>query len=300
MSILVDGKTKVVIQGITGTQGRVEALICRKYGTNVVAGVTPGRGGEDVEGIPVYDTVAEAVERHGAEASLLFVPPLLTRDAVLETLDAGIRTLVATAEGVPEHDVLKAVSAARKANARLVGFNTNGIISPGKARLGGLGGLDPAEIYFPGRIGVCSRSGGMCAEISLALNRGGYGCSTVVAMGGDRVTGLPMVEYVKLFEADPETDAIVLFGEPGTDNESGVAAHLARNGVTKPVVTLIVGYFQESYPEGVSFGHAAAMISRPDESPSGKRSALQKAGVRVASTLEEIPALLNEALQSQP
>lgn len=296
MSILVDGTTKVVIQGITGTQGRVEALTCRRYGTNVVAGVTPGRGGEDIDGIPVYDTVAEAVEYHQAEASLLFVPPLLTKDAVLEALDAGVRTMVATAEGVPEHDVLRAVSAARKAGARLVGFNTNGIISPGKARLGGLGGLDPAEIYQPGRIGVCSRSGGMCAEISLALIAGGYGCSTVVAMGGDRLTGLPMVEYVKLFEDDPETDAIVLFGEPGTDNESGVAEHLRRNGVKKPVIVLIVGFFQEAYPEGVSFGHAAAMIGRPDESPSGKRTMLGNAGARVVATLEEIPSMLNAVL----
>lgn len=292
MSILVDRATKVIVQGITGTQARVETEICKQYGTNIVAGVTPGRGGERVAGVPVFDTVAAAVERHGAEATLLFVPPLFAKDAVLEAIDAGIRVLIATAEGVPEHDVVIAVAAAREAGAQLIGFNTNGLISPGVARLGGLGGLTPQDIYAPGRVGVCSRSGGMCAEIALALKRAGMGVSTVVAMGGDRVTGLAMQEYVRLFEADDETDAIVLFAEPGTDNESGVAAYLAEHGLTKPVVVLLVGFFQEAYPKGISFGHAAAMISNEEESPSGKRHLLERAGVRIASTLEEIPLLL--------
>jgi succinyl-CoA synthetase alpha subunit len=296
MSILLDQTTRVVVQGITGTQGRIDAQICRDYGTRIVAGVTPGRGGEEVAGIPVFDTVREAVEEHGAEASLIYVPPLLIKDAVLEALDAGIKLLVGTAEGVPRHDIAIAVAAVGRAGARLVGFNTNGLISPGRARMGGLGGLDPDEIYAQGSIGVVSRSGGMCAEIGMTLKAAGLGISTAVAMGGDLIIGTPMVEYVRLFEADPETEAVVLFGEPGTGNETGVAAHLAANGIRKPVVALIVGAFQEKYPKGVSFGHAAAMIQDEIDSPSGKKRILADAGVAIAETLEDIPALLTDAL----
>ncbi|MBI4192264.1 MAG: succinate--CoA ligase subunit alpha [Betaproteobacteria bacterium] len=296
MSILLDHDTRVIVQGITGTQGRVEAEISKNYGTHIVAGVTPGRGGENIAGIPVYDTVKEALDRHGADASLIFVPPLLVKDAVLEALDAGIRLLVGTAEDVPQHDVAIVIAAVRKVGARLVGFNTNGVISPGKARMGGLGGLDPDEVYAPGRIGLCSRSGGMCAEIGIALKQAGLGNSTAVAMGGDRITGLPMVEYVRLFEADPETDAIVLFGEPGTDNEGGVALHLRANRIRKPIVAMIAGAFQEKYPRGLSFGHAAAIIRADGESATDKKKMLADAGVLIADTLEEIPVLLKKAL----
>ena len=296
MSILLDRTTRVVVQGITGNQGRVDAEICRDYGTRVVAGVTPGRGGEAVAGIPVFDTVRQAVNEHGAEASVVYVPPHLIKDAVLEALDAGIKLVVGIAEGVPRHDIAVVVAATRRAGARLVGFNTNGMISPGKARMGGLGGLDPEEIYVPGSIGVCSRSGGMCAEIGLTLKGAGLGISTAVAMGGDLITGTPMVEYLKLFEEDPETDAVVLFGEPGTDNEMGVAAHLLAGGCRKPVVAMIVGAFQEKYPPGVSFGHAAAMIRDETDSPSGKKRRLRDAGVLIADTLEDLPVLLGGAL----
>lgn len=297
MSILLDENTRVVVQGITGTQGRVDAVISKKYGTRIVAGVTPGRGGDEVDGIPVYDTVNEAVRLQGAEASLLYVPPLLIRDAALEAVEAGITLLVGTAEAVPQHDIAIVLAAVRRSGARLVGFNTNGLISPGKARMGGLGGLDPGEIYAPGRVGVCSRSGGMCAEIALALKRAGMGVSTAVAMGGDQVTGLPMVEYVRLFEEDPETDAIVLFGEPGTDNEVGVFRHVRANGLRKPVVAMIVGAFQELYPMGVSFGHAAAMIRDESESATGKKKMLAGCGILIADTLEAIPPLIRKALR---
>ena len=296
MSILLDETTRVVVQGITGSQGRVDAMISKRYGTRIVAGVTPGRGGEEVDGIPVYDTVAEAVQLQGATASLLYVPPLLIRDAALEAVEASIQLLVGTAEAVPQHDIALVVAAVRRAGARLVGFNTNGVISAGKARMGGLGGLDPAEIYAPGRIGICSRSGGMCAEIGLALKRAGLGVSTAVAMGGDQVTGLPMVEYVRLFEDDVETDAIVLFGEPGTDNETGVVSHARAYGLRKPIVAMIVGAFQERYPHGVSFGHAAAMIRSESESASEKKKMLAQCGVLVADTLEDIAPLIRSAL----
>jgi succinyl-CoA synthetase alpha subunit len=296
MSILLDETTRVVVQGITGTQGQVDARISKRYGTRIVAGVTPGRGGEEVDGIPVYDTVADAVGVEGAEASLLYVPPLLIRDAALEAVDAGIRLLVGTAEEVPRHDIAIVLAAVRRSGARLVGFNTNGLISPGKARMGGLGGLDPAEIYAPGRVGVCSRSGGMCAEIGLALKRAGMGVSTAVAMGGDQATGMAMVEYVRLFEDDAATDAIVLFGEPGTDNEMGVIRHVRAHGLRKPIVAMIVGAFQERYPQGVSFGHAAAMIRGESESATEKKKLLAACGILIAETLEDIPRLLSGAL----
>lgn len=296
MSILLDKDTRVIVQGITGTQARVDSLICREYGTNIVAGVTPGRGGQDVEGIPVYDTVREAVDKHGATASLVYVPALAAKDAVLEALDAGIRLIVAPAELVPLNDGAKVVDAVRKVGAVMVGFNTVGVITPGQARMGGMGGLDPDEIYAPGTVGICSRSGGMVAELAWAIKKGGLGVSTAVAMGGDALTGRHMVDYVKMFENDPETEAIVLFGEPGTPNESQVVAHLAENGLTKPIVALIAGSFQENHPKGVSFGHAAAMIADEADSPSAKKKLLAGAGVRIATDLQDIPVQIKAAL----
>jgi len=187
------------------------------------------------------------------------------------------------------------VAAARAAGARLVGCNTNGLIAPGRCKLGGIGGAQPEDLYLPGRIGICSRSGGMSAELALALRAGGYGISTCVSMGGDAMTGLRMPDYVRLFDADTETDAVVLFGEPGTRNEQEVARLVAAGGVRKPVLALIAGEFQERYPAGMSFGHAAAMVTDPDSSATAKRRLLREAGVHVADTLEDLPALLRAA-----
>lgn len=297
MSILVDENTVVIVQGITGGQARFDTQWCIEYGTRIVGGVTPGRGGEVVHGVPVFDTVRRAVAGHDANTSVIYVPAPAVKSAVLEAIDAGIGLILVTAEYVPQHDVIHSTAAARRAGVRLVGCNTNGIISPGKCKLGGVGGIDPDEIYVPGPIGVCSRSGGMTAEISLALRAAGYGISTSVAMGGDAVTGMRMAEYMKLFEQDPQTEAIVLFGEPGTDNEQEVAGLLRTGTITKPVVALIAGAFQERYPPGMSFGHAAAMITTSDESASAKRRALAEAGAHVADALEEIPELLQRALR---
>ena len=297
MSILIDRETRVVVQGITGSQARFDTEWCIRYGTRIVAGVTPGRGGEAVHGVPVYDTVRRALADHRADASVLYVPGAMVKPAVLEAIDAGIRLALVTAEYVPLHDVVHIVAAARLAGVRLVGCNTNGVISPGKCKLGGVGGMDPDEIYPPGRIGVVSRSGGMTAEVSLALKEAGYGVSTSVAMGGDLVTGMTMAEYVGLFEEDPDTDAVVVFGEPGTSNEQEVAALLRAGRLRKPVVALIAGAFQERYPTGMSFGHAAAMIKSQDESASAKRTALKEAGALVADALEDIPQLLRQALR---
>lgn len=295
MSILIDAGTRVIVQGLTGAQARFDAEWCIKYGTRIVAGVTPGRGGESVHGVPVYDTVARAVAAHPAEATVLYVPPLLVKSAVLEAIDAGLRLIVVLAEYVPMHDVVTVVAAARRAGVRLVGCNTNGLISPGKSKLGGVGGIDPAEIFAPGRIGVVSRSGGMTAELGLTLKAAGMGVSTSISMGGDAVTGMTMADYVELFEADAGTDAVVLFGEPGTHNEEAVAELVRMGKVKKPVVALIAGQFQERYPAGVSFGHAAAIISEGNKSASAKRVMLREAGVHVALALEEIPVLIRAA-----
>lgn len=296
MSILIDKETPVIVQGITGGQARFDTEWCIRYGTRIVAGVTPGRGGETVHGIPVYDTVARALAAHEATASMLYVPAALVKPAVLEAVDAGIRLLLVMAEYVPLHDVVAIVAVAHATGARLVGCNTNGVISPGKCRLGGVGGIAPDEIYAAGRIGVCSRSGGMTAEISLALKHAGYGISTSVAMGGDLVTGMTMADYVELFEQDHDTDAVVIFGEPGTRNEEGVAELLRSGRIRKPVVALICGAFQERYPKGMSFGHAAAMIGNDEESATSKRRMLAEAGVHVAQSLEDIPPLLRQVL----
>ncbi|MGQ7793698.1 succinate--CoA ligase subunit alpha [Faunimonas sp. B44] len=295
MTILIDRNTRVVVQGITGRQARLDTENSIRYGTQVVAGVTPGRGGEEVLGVPVYNTVRAAVKAQGANASMLYVPAQAVRDAVFEAIDAGIRLIVGTSEGVSRQGAAEIVAAARAADVTLVGLNTNGLISPGQSKVGGIGGVDPADIYVPGRIGICSRSGGMTAEFALTLKQNGYGVSTAIAMGGDRITGRRMVDYLRMFEADPGTDAVCVYGEPGSRNEAEVAEHLRQNGLTKPVVAVIAGRFQENYPKGMSFGHAAAMISSDEDSASAKQRMLAAAGVRIAQSLADIPGLLAEA-----
>ena len=299
MSILIGADTRVLVQGATGAQARFDIRYCLDYGTRIVAGVTPGRGGESVEGVPVFNTVAAAVAATGADASAVYVPARGVKDAVLEAVDAGIRVLACFAENVPRHDAAAAVAAARAAGARMAGFNTNGVISPGRCKLGGIGGDRASEIYSPGRIGVCSRSGGMSAEICWALSRAGLGASTCVSMGGDPIVGMRMAEVLGMFEADPETDACVVFGEPGGTHEVEVAEALRDGRLRKPVVALVAGQFQERYPAGVSFGHFAAVIKGENDSASAKRRLLAAAGAGVAQSLEEIPALLKGSLKSR-
>lgn len=292
MSILIDGATRVVVQGITGNQGRFDTRLCLDYGVKIVAGVTPGRGGEDVDGVPVFDTVRRAVDETGADAAVLYVPASGVRDAVFEAVDAGCRVMLATTENLPQHDAAQAVAAARAAGAWLIGFNTNGVISPGKCKIGGIGGADPDAIYQPGRVGVVSRSGGMSAEISWALKRAGMGVSTAVSMGGDRTTGRSMREYLGLFEDDPETDAMIVYGEPGTDNEAEVAEAIRSGAIRKPVLALIAGAFQEAYPAGRSFGHVAAMIAGEADTATAKRRLLKAAGAHVIASLDEAPKVI--------
>lgn len=299
MSILIDERTRILVQGITGGQARTDIKRAIAYGAKVVAGVTPGKGGEVVHGVPVYDTVAGALKHHEIDATIVYAPPLRAKDATLEAVQSKIPLLLVTAEGVPSHDISVMVAAACAAGLTLIGCNTNGIISPGKSRLGGIGGGDPDEIYLAGDVGICSRSGGMSAEIALALRADGLGISTCVSMGGDSVTGTSMGEIVRMFESDPDTKAIVVFGEPGTDNETEVAALVSSGAIKKPVAALIAGAFQERYPKGQSFGHAAAMVTSAADTASEKKKALREANVFVADALEDISVFLKAAMGAQ-
>lgn len=296
MSILIDQDTRVLVQGATGSQARFDMRYCLQYGTKIVAGVTPGRGGEVVEGVPVFNTVEAAIRATGANATAIYVPARSVGNAIFEALDGGLRMLLSLAENVPRHDAARMVAAVRRAGGHLVGFNTNGLISPGKCKMGGIGGDRAGEIYGPGRIGVCSRSGGMSAEICFTLKQAGLGASTCVSMGGDPIVGMRVVEVLRLFDADPDTDACVIYGEPGGTHEAEVA-HAVREGeIRKPVIALVVGAFQERYPKGASFGHVAAMIEGEDDSATAKRRLLRESGVGVAETLDEIPAMLRAAV----
>jgi succinyl-CoA synthetase alpha subunit len=289
MSILIDETTRVLAQGLTGAQGMRDAEFCLQYGTKIICGVTPGKGGATVHGLPVYDSVAEALSHHDVDASVVYAPPLATKGAILEALAADIKLVVALAEFVPRHDTAVIAATAKAKGAVIVGCNTNGIISPGKSKLGAIGGDDPDEVFAPGRVGVVSRSGGMSAELSLSLKRGGLGVSTCISMGGDVVPGNPMVNYIERFVADPGTDAIVMFGEPGTKAEHEVAAYLRSGKCTKPLIALLAGEFQENYPKGVSFGHVAAMINAEEDTVSAKRKMLADAGALVVNSLGDIP-----------
>ena len=295
MSILINRDTRVLIQGATGAQARFDIKYCLEYGTQIVAGVTPGRGGQDVEGVPIFNTVEAAVRATGANASAIYVPAREVGEAIDEALESGITTMLSLAENVPRHDAARTVARVRRAGAHLVGFNTNGMISPGQCKMGGIGGDRTDAIYAPGRIGVCSRSGGMSAEISYTLKHAGRGVSTAVSMGGDPIVGLRLVEVLRMFEADPDTDASVIYAEPGGTHESEVAAAVRAGELRKPVVAIVVGGFQEQYPRGASFGHVAAMIQSDADSASAKRRMLESSGVRVATLLDEIPNLLHQA-----
>ncbi len=292
MSILVDERTRILVQGITGSVGRVDTRLCLDYGSRIVAGVTPGRGGESVSGVPVFDTVAEAVERTGATAAVQYVPARHAADAVVEAAASGLSPIVAIAENLPRQDAWRAAVAARNAGSVLIGFNTNGIISPGRTKLGGIGGPRPDDLFRAGTVGVCSRSGGMSAEIARSLASAGSGVSTCVSMGGESITGRTMAEYARWFEADEATRSIVVFGEPGSEHEARLAAAMERGDVTKPVVAMIVGQFQDAYPAGSSFGHLSAMVRLETDRAAAKRDMLAAAGALIAERVEDIPDLI--------
>jgi succinyl-CoA synthetase alpha subunit len=290
MSILIDGDTRLLVQGITGREGSFHTLRDRAYGTQVVAGVTPGKAGESVEGIPVFDTVAEAVEGTGANTSLIFVPARFAADAVLEAAEAGIRVIVCITEGIPVLDMARAVAYLEGKDHVLIGPNCPGLISPGKANVG----IIPGEICLPGSVGLISRSGTLTYQIVHELTARGIGQSTCVGMGGDPVHGIGFVEALERFEADPETAAVVLIGEIGGSDEE-IAARFVAEHVSKPVVAYVAGF---SAPPGKRMGHAGAIITGSSGTAQAKADAFKAAGVRVGSNSTEVAEIVQELVST--
>jgi succinyl-CoA synthetase alpha subunit len=296
MSILVDEATRVIVQGITGAQARLDTRFALDYGTLIVAGVTPGKRGECVHGVRVYNTVEAAMRAHDVDASVIYTPGPAARDAALESIDAGVGLVLLIPEGVPQHDFATIYAAARARGVRLIGPNSNGVISPGKAKLGGLGGDRPGRCFRQGGVGVLSRSGGMAAEISWTLRRHDIGVSTCVSIGGEAMVGSTFVELLELFERDDETDVVVILGEPGTSHEERIGEMLRDGRFTKPLVAMIVGRFVDRMPNDVSFGHTAAMVSRGQGSPASKVQLLRESGALIADTLADLPPLVRSCL----
>ena len=288
MAILVDGGTKVVVAGITGSEGTFHSLRNRAYGTDVVAGVTPGKGGQDVEGIPVFDTVDDAVEATGANTSLIFVPARFAAEAIYEAADAGLGLVVCITEGIPVRDMAQVGAYLGGTDTVLVGPNCPGVISPGSANVG----IIPGEICAPGRVGLVSRSGTLTYQIVHELTQRGIGQSTCVGMGGDPVHGVGFIESLRLFEADPDTDLIIMTGEIGGDDEERAAVFIAER-MRKPVVSYIAGF---TAPPGKRMGHAGAIITGSSGTAAGKAAALEAAGVRVGRTPTEVAELVRAAL----
>jgi succinyl-CoA synthetase alpha subunit len=288
MAILVDEGTKVVVAGITGSEGTFHSLRNRTYGTDVVAGVTPGKGGQDVEGIPVFDTVADAVERTGANTSLILVPARFAPEAIYEASDAGIGLVVCITEGIPVRDMAQVVAYLRGTRVALVGPNCPGVISPGRSNVG----IIPGEICTPGRVGLVSRSGTLTYQIVHELTQNGIGQSTCVGMGGDPVHGIGFIGALERFEADPETDLVVMIGEIGGDDEERAAAFITDH-LTKPVVAYIAGF---TAPPGKRMGHAGAIITGSSGTAQAKAEALEAAGVPVGRTPTEVAQLVRTTL----
>lgn len=296
MSILLDEKSRVLIQGITSRQARTHLPYMVRYGTQIVAGVAPGKGGEPLEGIPVYDSVRSACEHHDADISVLFVPAPFAKKAALEAVENEIPLVVVLAEGVPHHDTAEIIDRAGKRGVRVIGPNSQGMISPGKAKLGGTGGAEPERIYRQGPVGILSRSGGMGGEIANVLSRRGIGQSTFISIGGDLMIGTSFVPLLELFERDRETKAVVIFGEAGTGHEEKVAEFVLQDGFGKPLIALIVGEAIEQFPKGMSFGHTSSIIGRGVGSPSRKKMLLREAGVHVAEGLSEVALVVERLL----
>ena len=288
MSILVGAETRLVVQGLTGKEGTFHTLRNRAYGTNVVAGVTPGKAGQDVEGIPVFDTVAEAVRETGANTSMVFVPPRFAGEAILEAADAGIDLVVCITEGIPVKDMAYVHSFLKGRDTTLIGPNCPGVISPGIANVG----IIPPEVCLPGRVGFVSRSGTLVYQIVHELTQRGIGQSTCVGMGGDPVHGIGFIEALAMFEDDPETDLMIMTGEIGGDDEERAAAYIAGR-VTKPVVAYIAGF---EAPPGKRMGHAGAIVTGSQGTAAAKADALVAGGVRVARTPSQVADLVQTAL----
>jgi len=290
MSILVDRETRLCVSGITGREGTFHALNNKRYGTNVVSGVTPGKAGQQVDGIPVYDSFRQAVEETDANAAMVFVPARFAADSILEAAEAGIRTIIAITEGIPAHDELRVSTHLARLgdDVRLIGPNCPGVLSPGKANVG----IIPADFFKEGNVGVVSRSGTLTYQIGNELAQAGFGNSSIVGIGGDPVPGLSFIDVLELFEADPETALVVMSGEIGGSAEEEAAEFIAAN-VSKPVVAYIAGF---TAPPGKTMGHAGAIVSGAKGTAAAKAEALEEAGVRVGRTPTEVSEIVIESL----
>jgi succinyl-CoA synthetase alpha subunit len=294
MSILVDQDTRLAVAGITGREGSFHTLNDRRYGTNVVGGVTPGKSGQDVEGIPVFDSWAQAVEEVQPNTAMIFVPPRFAADSILEAASAGVELVVAITEGIPAHDELRVYNLLKRDHpgTRLIGPNCPGILSPGKANVG----IIPAAFFEEGNVGVVSRSGTLTYQIGNEIAQAGFGCSTIVGIGGDPVPGSSFVDVLELFQADEQTELIVLSGEIGGFAEEEAAEYIA-DSVTKPVVAYIAGF---TAPAGKQMGHAGAIVSGSAGTAAAKAEALEAKGVRVGRTPTEVAGIAVEVLGGNP
>ena len=285
MGIVIDENTRAIVQGITGTQGSLHTYLMLEYGTKIVAGVTPGKGGANVHGVPVYGTVKEAQEKHAPNASIIFVPAPFAVDAVIEAIDNGIQTIVIITEHIPIRDSIELVAYARQANATIIGPNTPGIITPRKCKVG----IMPAHVFTPGNVGVASRSGTLTYEIADSLTKNQIGQSTCIGVGGDPITGLNFIEALEMFKEDPQTKAVALIGEIGGNLEELTAEYISK-GYPKPVVAYIAG---RSAPPEKRMGHAGAIIMGRTGTAEHKIEAFKNAGVKVAEKPSEVAALVS-------
>jgi succinyl-CoA synthetase alpha subunit len=292
MAIIVTAETRLVVQGITGREGSFHAARNKEYGTQLVAGVTPGKGGQSVDGTPVFDTVAEAVRERAANTAMVFVPPCFAADAILEAIDAGVHTVITITEGIPAHEMLRIYHHARAAGVTLLGPNCPGALSPGIANVG----IVPAQVFAAGRIGLVSRSGTLTYQIGKELADAGLGNSTIVGIGGDPVVGMSFIDVLGRFEDDPDTDLVVMVGEIGGDEEERAAAYIAER-MTKPVVAYIAGF---QAPPGKTMGHAGAIISGSSGTAQAKKEALEARGVRVGASPTEAARLAADAFARLP
>jgi succinyl-CoA synthetase alpha subunit len=290
MSILVGSDTKLVVSGLTGREGSFHGLNNRRYGTDLVAGVTPGKAGQDVEGVPVFNTMHDAVGETGANTAMIFVPPRFAADSILEAADAGVDLVIAITEGIPAHDMLRVYTHLKRGTTRLIGPNCPGILSPGKANVG----IIPAHFFSEGNVGLVSRSGTLTYQIGNEIAQAGFGNSSIVGIGGDPIVGSSFIDIIALYENDPETELIVMCGEIGGDEEERTADYIAAN-VSKPVVAYIAGF---TAPPGKTMGHAGAIISGSKGTAAAKAEALEAQGVRVGKTPTEVSEIATEILRS--
>jgi succinyl-CoA synthetase alpha subunit len=299
VSILIDESTTFIVQGITGREAVSLTRECLDYGSTIIGGVTPGRRGREVHGVPVFDSVAQLVEATGRvpEGSVVTVPPAFTRDAVFEAIEAGVRLVVIVTERIPRYDVAQMVELAALRGARVIGPNCLGVIRQGVGKMGGIGGpaRDAAKAYQPGPVGVMSRSGGMTTEISSTLTAAGLGVSTAISIGGDAIIGSSYAELMPLFEADPQTEAVVIYSEPGGRMEAELARWVTENDSRLPIVAFMAGRFMDEMP-GMSFGHAGTIVEGTADTAAEKIARLEAAGIAVAQEIAAIPEMVTQRL----